>query len=137
MPVAELTEQELNRWGSAFASDLRWPAVVALHGELGAGKTTLVRAIVRACGATEAVTSPTFALVHEHATPLGPVTHLDLYRLEGPAQLPQLGWEECMRSPGLVLIEWPERAGAALPADAKHLTLEHIAGRPDLRRLSW
>ena len=137
MPVADLTEEELVRWGAEFASALRWPAVVALHGDLGAGKTTLVRAIVGALGATEPVTSPTFALVHEYATPSGPVTHLDLYRIEGPAQLPPLGWEEMMRSSGLVLIEWPERAGAALPPDATHLTLEHVPQRRDVRRLRW
>ena len=137
MPAAELLEGELAAWGAEFARGLRLPACIALSGELGAGKTTLVRAIVNALGGSEPVTSPTYSLVHEYSSPLGPVMHLDLYRLTGPDQLPQLGWEEMMRSGGLLLIEWPERAEGVLPAETFHLKLEHIASRPEARRLEW
>lgn len=137
MPAAELTESELERWGAEFTQGLALPACVALHGDLGAGKTSLVRAIARAMGVVDPVTSPTYAIVHEYRSPRGPVHHLDLYRLEGAHQLPQLGWEDLIRSRGLVLVEWPERAEAALPAGAVHLTLEHVPGRPTVRRLTW
>lgn len=137
MPAAEFTEPELVRWGTEFARGLGLPACVAFHGDLGAGKTTLVRAMARAMGFLEPVTSPTYALVHEYHSPRGPVHHVDLYRLEGEHQLPQLGWDELVRSRGLVLVEWAERAGLAMPPGTIHLTLEHVPSRPDVRRLTW
>ncbi|MHB1299099.1 MAG: tRNA (adenosine(37)-N6)-threonylcarbamoyltransferase complex ATPase subunit type 1 TsaE [Gemmatimonadaceae bacterium] len=137
MPVAELTEKELVAWGEAFGAALQLPATVLLSGDLGAGKTTLVRAIARAQGFLEPVTSPTYSLVHEYQSPRGTVFHLDLYRLKGPEELYQLGWEEILRSRGLVLIEWPERAGGQLPTPSVGLHLEHVAGRADVRRLTW
>lgn len=137
MPVADLTEAALTEWGGEFARRLTLPACVALHGELGAGKTTLSRAIARGMGFLEPVTSPTYALVHEYHSPRGPVHHLDLYRLEGPHQLPQLGWDELLRTKGLILVEWAERAGLELPARTIHLHLEHLPAAPTLRRLTW
>jgi tRNA threonylcarbamoyladenosine biosynthesis protein TsaE len=81
------------------------------------------------------VTSPTFALVHEYAAPRSRVFHLDLYRLEREAELTNIGWFDILASGGLVLVEWPERAGALLPADHVPIDLEHIAGDPDRRLL--
>ncbi|HET8771512.1 MAG TPA: tRNA (adenosine(37)-N6)-threonylcarbamoyltransferase complex ATPase subunit type 1 TsaE [Gemmatimonadaceae bacterium] len=137
MPVAELTEPELAAWGDRFGRELSLPACVVLEGDLGAGKTTLVRAIARAQGALEPVTSPTFSLVHEYHSPRGQVFHLDLYRLKGPEQLAQLGWEDIVREGGLMLVEWPDRARGALPADHITLRLEHVPGKADVRRLTW
>jgi tRNA threonylcarbamoyladenosine biosynthesis protein TsaE len=137
VPVADLTEAALVEWGGGFVRDLKLPACVALHGELGAGKTTLARAIARGMGFLEPVTSPTYALVHEYHSPRGPVHHLDPYRIEGPHQLPQLGWEEMLRTRGLILIEWAERAGLALPDGTVHLRLAHVPEEPALRRLTW
>jgi tRNA threonylcarbamoyladenosine biosynthesis protein TsaE len=137
VPVAELTEPDLVRWGEAFGRALALPALVTFTGDLGAGKTTLVRAIARAQGALEPVTSPTYGIVHEYHSPRGHVFHLDLYRIKGPAELYQLGWEEVLRSRGLVLVEWPERAGDELPREHVALRLEHVDGRPGLRRLTW
>jgi tRNA threonylcarbamoyladenosine biosynthesis protein TsaE len=112
----------------------RGPLVVAVEGDLGAGKTTLVQAICRGFGVTEHVTSPTFALVHRYDSGRAHVYHLDLYRLAGPADLTNLGWDDIMVEPALVLIEWPERAGDRLP-EAVHLRLSHVADAPDVRRL--
>lgn len=137
MPDAELDEPALIAWGKAFAQGLALPACVAMHGELGAGKTTLARAIASGMGYLEPVTSPTYALVHEYHSPRGPVHHLDLYRLEGPHQLPQIGWDELVRTKGLLIIEWAERAALELPTGTRHLTLEHVPGRPAVRRLTW
>jgi tRNA threonylcarbamoyladenosine biosynthesis protein TsaE len=137
VPVAELSEAALMEWGAAFVRALKLPACVALHGELGAGKTTLARSMMRAMGSLEPVTSPTYALVHEYHSPRGPVYHLDLFRIEGPHQLPQLGWEEMLRTRGLILVEWAERAGLELPEGTVHLRLEHVDAQPDLRRLAW
>lgn len=137
MPVAEFTESELVEWGEQFGRAVELPAFISLEGDLGAGKTTLVKAIARAQGTLEHVTSPTYGLVHEYHSPRGKVYHLDLYRLTDPEQLHQLGWEDIVELGDLVLVEWPERAGAALPDRAVRLRLEHIDGHPDLRRLSW
>lgn len=137
MPAAELTEAELAAWGEAFGRSLTLPACVVLSGDLGAGKTTLVRAIARAQGTLEPVTSPTYSLVHEYSSPRGPVLHLDLYRLKSAEELHQLGWDEIVRSRGLLLVEWPERAAGLLPEGHVELRLEHVDGRPDQRRLSW
>jgi tRNA threonylcarbamoyladenosine biosynthesis protein TsaE len=130
-----MTEPELERWGEAFGRAARPPLVVAITGDLGAGKTTLVRAIGRGAGVTEPVTSPTFALVHEYAGTLGTVYHLDLYRLASPDELTGLGWDDLMRAHALVLIEWAERAGDRLPAAIVPLALEHVEGDPDRRIL--
>lgn len=135
MPVAELTRDALRAWGRELGAALQPPAVVALSGDLGAGKTTLVQAICEGLGVREPVTSPTYALVHEYETARGRVQHFDLYRLRDAAQLAQLGWDEAIAGGGIVLVEWPERAGAMLPTDARRLTLAHVAGRDDLRAL--
>ena len=130
-----LTEPELNAWGERFAREHPAPVVVALEGDLGAGKTTLAQAICRGFGVVEDVTSPTFALVHQYEAPDAPVYHLDLYRLEGPGQLTNLGWDEIMNERAAVLVEWPDRAGNRLPPSAVRLHLAHVPGEPRLRAL--
>lgn len=128
-----MTESELVQWGESFGRAARPPLVVAITGDLGAGKTTLVRAICRGAGVTEQVTSPTFALVHEYAGSLGPVYHLDLYRLTSPDELTAIGWDDIMRAHAIVLIEWADRAEDRLPSDMVHIGLEHLEGDPDRR----
>lgn len=137
MPAAELSEEGLLAWGEAFGRALAPGACVTLEGELGAGKTTLVQAITRGLGVTEEVTSPTYALVHDYASPRGRVLHLDLYRLRDASQLVQLGWDTIVGSGSTLLIEWPERAGQELPAHRHRLSLAHVVGRPEVRRLEW
>ena len=137
MPVADLTEAELAAWGARFAATLPPAACVTLSGDLGAGKTTLVRAIASALGVTESVTSPTYALVHEYRTSGAPVVHVDLYRLESAAQLPQIGWDDFTSGDATVLVEWPERVPEAIPAAHIALRLEHVPDRADIRRLTW
>jgi tRNA threonylcarbamoyladenosine biosynthesis protein TsaE len=91
--------------------------VLALRGELGAGKSVLARAIARGAGVTAGMPSPTFNLLFRYETPRGiTISHLDLYRLEDPEEVWELGWRELGEGPEIVLIEWPERAEALLPA---------------------
>jgi tRNA threonylcarbamoyladenosine biosynthesis protein TsaE len=130
-----LTLPELVAWGERFGRVARAPLVVALAGDLGAGKTTLAQAICRGYGVTEPVTSPTYAIVHEYHAPASPVYHLDLYRLERPDDLVNIGWDEVVAARALVLVEWPERAAGRLPPDAVPIDLEHLAGDPDRRLL--
>ena len=117
-------ESATEKLGARLAERLRPGDVVALQGELGAGKTTLARAILRAaCGQPDLVVpSPTFTLTEVYETPRGPIWHFDLYRLEEPAQVFELGWEEA-RSEGIVLVEWPERLGPLLPHHRLSVTL--------------
>lgn len=99
-----------------------------LTGDLGAGKTTLARGFVRACGIAAPVRSPTYTLMHVHEAGALTLVHLDLYRLRDPGELEHLGLREWARPGCLWLIEWPERAGGQLPpAD---LTIRLAAG-PD------
>jgi tRNA threonylcarbamoyladenosine biosynthesis protein TsaE len=133
--VPRLSRAGLVEWGEALGRTLRAPRVLTLSGEVGAGKTTLVQAICRGYGVTEAVTSPTFALVHEYAGGATPVYHLDLYRLRDARDLRQLGWDEIVGAHALVLVEWPDRAGDELPREAMRLTLAHVADDLDVREL--
>jgi tRNA threonylcarbamoyladenosine biosynthesis protein TsaE len=112
------------RLGAALACRLGVGDVVALRGELGAGKTELARAIIRAASGDEALTvpSPTFTLAETYDTPPGPIWHFDLYRLDSPEQVWELGFEEALAG-GISLIEWPERIGPLLPTNRLDVTL--------------
>jgi len=105
--------------------------LLALSGELGSGKTTLARALLRALGVEGTIRSPTFTLVEPYETSLGIVHHLDLYRLApGGGALDGLGYRDIRGLPGLVVVEWPERAGGALGKPDLSVRLEHQgAGR--------
>jgi tRNA threonylcarbamoyladenosine biosynthesis protein TsaE len=134
---AEFSLQGMVDWGELFGRGLRAPMVITLAGDLGAGKTTLVQAICRGYGVQEAVTSPTFALVHEYRAPRTAVFHLDLYRLDNPGQLTNIGWEDILAANALVLIEWPDRAAGQLPPATHAIALAHVADKPDIRSVSW
>lgn len=117
-------------FGARLAGLLRAGDVVALEGDLGAGKTELARAVVRArAGAEIAVPSPTFTLLQVYELPGLTLTHADLYRLGGggdPDEARELGLEEAWES-GALLVEWPERALDLLPRDRLTLRLRHLA----------
>lgn len=117
-------ETATDRLGAALAAQLRPGDVVALEGGLGAGKTTLARAILRAASGAPAliVPSPTFTLVEVYDTPRGIFWHFDLYRLETPEQVFELGWEEA-RAGGIALVEWADRLGPLLPRERLTVTL--------------
>jgi len=117
-------EAATERLGVTLAARLRPRDVVALVGGLGAGKTTLARAVLRAASGQPAlvVPSPTFTLVEVYDTPRGVFWHFDLYRLEQPEQVFELGWEEA-RTDGIALVEWAERLGSLLPKERLTVTL--------------
>jgi tRNA threonylcarbamoyladenosine biosynthesis protein TsaE len=130
-----MTRAELVAWGESFGHAATAPLVVALAGDLGAGKTTLAQAICAGYGVTEPVTSPTFALVHRYDAPRSPVYHLDLYRLDRPSDLINIGWDEIVTSHALVIVEWPERAGDLIPPHHVPIDLEHVPSDPERRVL--
>jgi len=125
--IRPLTLAELVAEGETLGRSLPPGSVLALEGDLGAGKTTLVQAIARGLGVTAPATSPTYALVHRYPGRRGPVFHIDCYRLRAPEEAADLDWEGLLRDGDAVLIEWPERAGPWLPAPARRFRLHHLA----------
>jgi len=110
--------EETEAWGERLAAVLPGGAVLALCGDLGAGKTTLVRGLCKGFGVThlEEVASPTFTLLNEYPGPR-PVAHFDFYRLDSINSVPDLGFDEALHSGAGVLVEWAEKFPGALPAD--------------------
>lgn len=119
--------------GAALASALPPGAVLFLEGELGAGKTTLTGGIAGALGFADAVTSPTYALMHAYPTPAGRLLHVDAYRVRDVAELYEMDLEALIAGSRLSVIEWGEGLYADYP-DAPILRLEHVAGKPEVRR---
>jgi tRNA threonylcarbamoyladenosine biosynthesis protein TsaE len=102
--------------------------VFAFHGDLGAGKTTLIKAMGQELGVADAMSSPTFALVNEYRSGTGdPVYHFDLYRLKDAAELDAIGFSEYVDSGNYCFIEWPQLAEELLPPGTLHVTLEEGA----------
>lgn len=130
MPDRTVTRAELEAEAVEAWRTLPRHGVVWLSGELGTGKTTFVQALTHAAHAQPA-RSPTYALVHEYASPEGPIVHVDCYRLRAPDDALDLELASLSRSARLLVIEWPERAGRHAPPPDLHLRLAHV---PDPER---
>jgi len=119
--IADLEETE--QWGRRLGALLFPGAVVALVGQLGAGKTHLTRAIAEGLGVRNpaAVNSPTFVLIQEYPARL-PIYHFDAYRLSGPREFQELGTDEYFHGDGVCIVEWADKVDATLPAE--HLRIE-------------
>jgi len=113
---------ETREAGARLAACLPPDATLALHGDLGVGKTTFVQGLARGFGVAGAVTSPTFNLFHLYHG-ARTLVHLDAYRLDDARQMPGLMLDDFLVSPYCLAIEWPDRIAAWLPADAWHVTL--------------
>ncbi|MEW5944537.1 MAG: tRNA (adenosine(37)-N6)-threonylcarbamoyltransferase complex ATPase subunit type 1 TsaE [Pseudomonadota bacterium] len=123
-------ESDTGRLGAQLASVLHSGMTVTLSGDLGAGKTTLVRAILRGFGYQGKVKSPTYALVELYAVSKLNLYHFDLYRFAGPDEWEESGFREYFNSASLCLVEWPEKAAGFLPrADIKVALQMRNSGR--------
>lgn len=111
--------------GRELATRLPPGSVVALSGDLGAGKTHFARGLAEGWGAIEEATSPTFALLHEYATPRGKVLHLDLYRAKDAEEIWSAVHDELGAADGLLVIEWADRFPEILPPDAVRVEISH------------
>jgi len=122
------SEGDTERIGRAFARVLKAGDFVALYGGLGAGKTAFCRGVVSELGSDECA-SPTFTIVKEYGT-RPPVFHFDAYRLRGEEELFDIGWEEYVSRPGVVLLEWPERVAGAIPKRHISVSIEGSGDEP-------
>lgn len=127
--------EETRAAAARLAASLPPDTVLALHGDLGVGKTTFVQGLARGLGVTGPVTSPTFAIYAVHPGARMKLVHLDAYRLESAAQLEDLLLEDFLTSPWVLAVEWPEKTGAWLPAGAWHLDLAIAADERHSLRL--
>jgi tRNA threonylcarbamoyladenosine biosynthesis protein TsaE len=117
------SEQETQKIATALAADAMLGDIFALQGTLGAGKSVFARAFVQSRLDTHSdVPSPTFTLVQTYEIPEGLIWHFDLYRLQDPEEIFELGWEEATAG-GIVLVEWPERLGPYLPAQTRFIKI--------------
>jgi len=130
------SEEQVTEYGRELGARLGPGDVVALIGELGAGKTTLAKAIAEGLGVTEPVTSPTFILACEYRSGRLPFYHLDVYRLGEPEEkeLAELGFEEFIYGNGVTVIEWADRIEGLLPENMIWITLDYTDD-PDTRLL--
>ncbi len=119
---SEATEQ----FGAQLWSRLPKKSLVFLHGDLGAGKTTLVRGLLRAAGVTGAIKSPTYALVEEYSIAERKVFHFDLYRLADSEELEWIGIDDYLNQSALCLIEWPDKGMGILPRADISITLRTL-----------
>lgn len=123
-PSAEATRALAAR----FAAELPPDTTLALHGDMGVGKTTFVQGLAQGLGVHEHVTSPTFAIYSVYRGAGRTLVHLDAYRLENEAQIEALLLDEFLVSPWVLAVEWPERIAGWLPAHTIHLTLSIVEG---------
>jgi tRNA threonylcarbamoyladenosine biosynthesis protein TsaE len=132
--VATASAEETRSLAAELAAALPPDSTLALHGDLGAGKTTFVQGLAHGFGIVEPVTSPTFTIFTLHRRAKGTLVHLDAYRLDNPRQIEALMLDDFLVSPWCLAVEWPEKIAAWIPDNALHLMLG-IAdnGRPALR----
>lgn len=119
--------------GQTLAAACRDDAVIFLHGDLGAGKTTLTRGVLRGLGYGGAVKSPTYTLVEPYELPGVRVNHLDLYRVADPGELEYLGLDALLAHPAVTLIEWPERGTGWLPTPDLEVWIDYATGGRSVR----
>ena len=122
-----LTLEELDARGEELGRALRAGELLTFEGELGAGKTTFIKAVARGLGVSAPATSPTYALVHRYHGRRGPVFHLDCFRLRSPDEAADLDWEGLISEGDAILVEWPERAAGWIPSPSRRFRLLHLA----------
>ena len=134
--TALVDEHATQRFAEEFAKTLSFPEILYLTGELGAGKTTLTRYLLHALGHQGNVKSPTFSLLEIYQLNIGPVYHLDLYRLNDPEELDTIGFRDLLNDYGFLLIEWPEKGAGVLPPPtvAVHLSYADVGRQVSVQR---
>ena len=130
------SEAETEDLGRRLAALLSPGAVVAYRGDLGMGKTAFTRGLARGLGYEGRVTSPTFTIVNEYEGAGLPLFHFDMYRLEGPGDLFDIGWEDYLDRGGVCAVEWSERVEEALPEDAVTVAIARCPDHENWRAIT-
>lgn len=128
MSTLLVTPEATFDWGRELAASLRAGDVVALCGQLGAGKTQATKGILAGLGSQAAVTSPTFTLVHEYTDGRLPAFHFDFYRMDSAEEVLTVGWDDILDEPGVVIIEWADLFPEILPP---HTRWFYLTPQPD------
>ncbi len=127
MKLTLKSEQETEKYGIELGRKVKPGTVIALTGDLGAGKTTLTKAIAKGLGVTETVTSPTFTVVKEYRSGRLPLYHFDVYRIGDPEEMYELGYEEYFYGDGVCVVEWADLVEELLPGDAVRIRIDYGA----------
>lgn len=122
MDFTTKSEQDTLTLGHKVARNLSPGTIICIHGTLGAGKSVLIRGMMHELGVKEGIPSPTFSIVNEYRTHI-PLYHFDLYRINDPFELYEIGFEEYIYGEGISFIEWPEQADDLIPEDALHISI--------------
>ena len=120
--------EDIKRAASEFVALIGERRIFAFYGHMGAGKTTFIKAICEELGVTDAVSSPTFAIVNEYASTMGSIYHFDFYRIKRSSEVLDLGFEDYAYSGNLCLMEWPELIEEFLPEETVEVHIEEIEG---------
>lgn len=130
------SEKETEKLGEKLGTIVKPGTIILLRGDLGTGKTVLTRGIARGLGIEEPITSPTFTLIHQYQGRL-PLYHFDIYRIEDPEEMYDLGYEEFFYGDGITVVEWPERLQWLLPDEYLEIIIERFfLNGQDKRRIS-
>lgn len=127
---------ETRQWGESLAKNLKPGEVVALIGELGAGKTVLAQGILKGLGVEETVQSPSFIMAREYHCRI-PAVHIDLYRLHGSEEFLALGLDEYMDGQHILIIEWAEKIEDILPDNSRRIYIDWGKDHPDQRQITY
>jgi tRNA threonylcarbamoyladenosine biosynthesis protein TsaE len=126
---------EIHDAAKQFIAATTGSKVIALHGEMGAGKTTFVSAVCKTLGIDDAVSSPTFSIINQYTNGKKIIFHIDLYRLKDEEEAIQAGVEDCLFSGNSCFVEWPDRAAAIFPDDTLHVKIS--VGENNSRKIEW
>ena len=126
MKLITTSEMQTEKAGSDFAGKLRRGDVVAMYGDLGAGKTAFVRGMAKGLGIKDMVSSPTFTIVNEHLGEI-PLFHFDMYRLSGSDELFEIGWEDYLERGGICAVEWSENVSDTFEPDTITVDIKKLS----------
>ena len=124
MKTVSHSEKDTYELGRSMALQARPGDIFCLEGDLGAGKTVFAKGFGRGLGIEEPISSPTFTIVHEYYDGRLPLYHFDAYRIDDPAELYEIGYDEYFYGDGVCLVEWPSKIAELIPAGAVHVMIE-------------